>query len=1438
MILYEPFYRKFGVHKRESLATPPISSTVGAQFPRAPMIHYIPDGPTDVGPDENWWMIRNPEGAVYVHHVEDIVQDFGKVTRGPGSFTQAITLFHRSHRKLNKIVSLATALNNLENLVVVNYGMATQFAKYTTNRNLEYQRNANLRLTVWNNVAEWLGKTDRQQWIPITMPRALPSLQTLIKADRRFDQEMIGKFSAMDKQFLYDLWLWCGEDREKSAINKIPVEHYNRVNLVLMVGEFWTTVNLEQIDVFRKSEKYPKANMTGEVFQRRILRGVMSLLEYAFASESEAEKEDKAKKPESGTQKTTPLEETEEDLSEDQNFWETEVPTNLLDPTANPLANKSLTAPKSTLTKSSKSSTSGSGTGKSEAEFQEDDSVFDDGSGATSKELTDEAIEKDLAALNEVDAIQSKEVVQTIINPNEDPLVAGITNRAKALVRAEVISGAEYRRLLAQAEKYKTIKNPFGPGLLHEAMVVTEEEVKVEEKTFKVAGRVFDESLLKSTHPDLTAKYVKGTLHKHVAQNVLSIQRAGVVVSDLTMDRLVTTSGSTEVYKAKFHPIGGASTTFTFTLPTVEEDGTFKTGGTQYRLSWQRGDLPLRKVTPHRVVLTSAYGKINIIVSDRSIFNYERWLQNAIGAAALEEGSGIAIVRRGNVFDYTLKAPKSYSLVSRAFHLLSIKGMDLNFKHSDLISQYQETLVNQWEKHGERLLVGFSGKNPVVVTQEGVYQIIKGEAVVDLGYFEDICGLDRSKASTEVAMIKVLGQQVALGVAMAYYIGLGNLLQLLRIEHRRVLAKDRLNLQPHESSIRFSDETLVYSTRDIKGSMLISGFKFYKDQCKETSIYAFDKQGVYVDILDASARNTRYTGELNLLKDMFVDPICEEMLKRMKEPTTWFPLLMRAADLLSTEQSPDEMDGAEMVFRGYSRFPGAVYKEMINSLRKYNQKQNMAKTGIDINPSAVWMSVTNDPAVRIYDDSNPIQQLRSDEIVTYIGEGGRSKRTMVAKTRKFHKNDEGTVAEAGVDSGDVGINIYLTANPQITDTFGNTKRYDYKEGGATPMVSTTALIGPALDVDDPKRVVFATIQHGSGIAAVGYKPMPYRTGMDEALAHRNNRKYAYVATAEGEVQSIKGGVMRIRYDDGSITAVEIGRVYVKGAGHTYPAELAVTVKVGDHVSEGDVLAFNTSWFEQDYFNPRHVVYKAGVLCRVALFEAPVTHEDSSEFSTKIAQALRTYETIARHVTLPFETEVREIAMLGQQLQVDSILCVLEDSTSTAAGLFDETTIDSLKLLVNNNPTAKVAGSLDRIEVVYNGDIEDMSQSLREIAEVADSAQAKHAKAMGKGAENCRNTESLRIDGQPLQLNTIVITFHITYSDDAYTGDKTVFCNQMKSVAGGVMAGINETESGLELDAIFSDTSNEARLVRSSRKGGMYNSLLRRIGRNFVANYRG
>jgi hypothetical protein len=238
-------------------------------------------------------------------------------------------------------------------------------------------------------------------------------------------------------------------------------------------------------------------------------------------------------------------------------------------------------------------------------------------------------------------------------------------------------------------------------------------------------------------------------------------------------------------------------------------------------------------------------------------------------------------------------------------------------------------------------------------------------------------------------------------------------------------------------------------------------------------VYSFNTKGVYLNLLEANGLSVKYLNEMDLINKMFIDPITRELLIQMKEPVTFQGLLLRACDMLLNDKHPDEgQTGPYVREKGYERLSGAVYTEMIQAIRFHNGKLGKQTAQIELHPYAVWKRITEDPSKTQVKEINPIESLKDVEAVTYSGTGGRNRRSMTKSTRQFHPDDMGVVSESTVDSSDVAINVFLSADPQYSSLRGTHKPYDYKKQGVTALLSTSALMSAGADRDDPKRVKY------------------------------------------------------------------------------------------------------------------------------------------------------------------------------------------------------------------------------------------------------------------------------------------------------------------------------------------------------------------------------
>jgi len=491
--------------------------------------------------------------------------------------------------------------------------------------------------------------------------------------------------------------------------------------------------------------------------------------------------------------------------------------------------------------------------------------------------------------------------------------------------------------------------------------------------------------------------------------------------------------------------------------------------------------LPIRKVSPSKVALTSYYGKTFVTRSSKKVNDYANWICNNLMAINLDpEDTRITDLFKANVYDNLFLTPRLYSSLAMRYREFKLKlphypravgqqTYQVNLDHTKRLALYGQAALDTYEKDGS-IIMGQSKDGFLVLDRkDSLYHGQEG-SLIALGTIEQVLGIDALKAPIEFAELKVFGRTIPIGIVLAYEMGLSKLLKFLKVEPRRVPIGPRVNLDKSEYAIVFNDETLVFSRDDTFASMILAGFNEYHRAIRLYNVHEFDNRGVYLSVLEENGASGRYLRELELLYQLFIDPITLELLIEMKEPTTFRGLLLRSCELLMNDQHPDELDSAYMRTKGYERLAGAVYSEITKAIRVHNSKPGKQKLPIDLHPYQIWTNITSDPAKIQIADINPIENLKQKEAVTYSGTGGRSSRSMTKSTRAFHKNDEGTISESTVDSGDVGINIYTSADPLFTSVRGLSKRYNRDKMDPTSLLSTSALISPASDRDDPKRV--------------------------------------------------------------------------------------------------------------------------------------------------------------------------------------------------------------------------------------------------------------------------------------------------------------------------------------------------------------------------------
>lgn len=1447
-IKQERYYRQFGVRRFPELGRPRLFPVKLLTLPLESIYQYWPDDSVSVGPNPSNPLLQELGGRAFIEHITTLATQEGNPRRTALNPASMIAEYRRKTRGFKPLSRDQALIINPRNTLVQNYAMLDDLFRYVVSFKAQWFKWHNIANTFWQTVETTHKRFGWNQYIELSLPATIPTYGDLKKIERVVNQDVLRTFNTQPSLSLADLWVWLGPNRERSTLAAVSDAALEKVNLVVRVQSFFFILNLGQLNRFRRESK-PEAAL--EAFDHSDLGleefGGYLLPESPLFAETLTTGLEDYEQPATALQMlfvkllhgirdlqagVTSLTETDE-AQDAKEFGADTTPDETDAPEAPTLAAQPTQTQAEEL-----------------AAFEATDE-FElpamDGELILPTAITREDVPH--VTVPEVKPTpQAKLPDEDRLTPTESKdqtsselLVGPIERQARVLRDAGVITQGAYLKAVEDANSYKTLPDPFGSGkTLEQAAKVTPEDLSLPDYPL-IPDRptIVDKSMLDSKLQHVQRKYINTVLQKDIMSAVLtSMQVQGIAVKDYQVEVVKDNSSDFTVHSVTVKPIRGRARVVRFIIPNVNQDGRYTANGTQYFMIDQRADVPIRKVNASRVSLTSYYNKTFVDRSARASNDYGRWLTDQVIKRGNDlKDDRITGVRQSDVFDQQYRLPRVYSLF--AMKMISFESGEYSFffDYKNRVKFYGEDAVKEYESDNQ-VLLGRKGDQYLLVDFNGTVYITTPTGLEVLGQLPELLDIDETKAPIDIVEMTISNKSIPLGCVLAYHMGLSALMELLACDVTRVPRGQRYDKNPDEYQLVFEDEVLIFSKMDARSCTILAGLNRYARTLRRYSVYDFDRRDVYLKLLEETGLGVRYLREMDHVFKSWMDDITRELLAEMGEPTEMVPLLLRAVELLATDWSPAETDGAYMRYRGYERFAGAVYAELTRSAKMFNGRVGNGENHVELNPHAIWRGIVGDSSIGAVNDSNPLANLRESEAMTYRGTGGRSDRSMVKNTRIFHESDRGSLSEASVDSGAVGVIAFRPPNPTLTSLRGTTRPFDKTRDGNSSLFSTAALLAPCVDHDDVKRIGFVSVQQAQGIFCDGGEVTPLRTGEEGVIAHRTSDIFATAADDGGEVVAISEYAIHVKYDNGAERRIELGTRYGTSSGVTYPHEIITKLKAGDRFESGTILSYNEKYFTPDTFNPLYVNWKAGVMCKIAIMDTIATLEDGSSISKRIAEKLNSQATDIRTVTVRFDQNIHNVIPVGTHVDLETILCTIEDAETANAGLFDQATMDTLKMLASMAPKAKNIGVVTNIECFYHGEFDDLSENLRNYVAGIEKEKRKRAKALGMKDYSGQVDTGFRSKGKALDPDTIAVRFYITHQVPAGVGDKGVFGNQMKTVFSEVMTGVNESEDGTQLDAVFGNTSIEDRMVHSPKNMGTTNTLLRVLTKHIVDVYRG
>jgi hypothetical protein len=1315
---------------------------------------------------------------------------------------------------------------------VVSYTLIKELYTYRTLPLTPYYEWSNIYFTLFSQLNKFALDTRYHQFVLINVPYYLPPLTLLRRYSKITNMAMLHSFSTPDHLTILDFWKFIDpETRSLSAMGALTPDSWKYINFIIKYETIYYLVNLGKMMEFSELPNGKEGIVKPEQNQKLFLKSLLALHKNYADIESSINNEILA-------QEEDPFKDKEE--TEDLDYADIKKKKEL--PPVQDEKNID----------------------KKEIDILNDETDLVKNAELEKSKLNKmlDTLDKDLEEINtySIDIYEKDELDETPSKPNETedsninnpesihehyiehvPEDQKILNKLERYKKEKLLNSTDYRSNMRSFEKFQNMKNPYGTNESFNDFIKIDPatlQITEEDKKLTPSLGVIDPRMAESSVTPLDKKYIKHVMRKDVLSITKSLMNANLIIDDYNIDQHNDMLGAYEVHTIKVKPVIGPSSTIHFKIPVVNEDGEMVMSGKKYYLRKQRQDLPIRKINDRQVALTSYYGKTFINKDEKVVNNLSRWLGAKIRKEFYNDKSNIITKAiSSNVFNPEYKTPRLYSALAQQFLRVETKDMVLYFDYEKRDTIINKEALEDLEKEN-KVFVGYEKKTkyPLFINYEDELVIYDGATFKTTQSLYELLGIDPLDVPVEHITIDIFSKSIPVVIVLGYLMGLNNLITLLKPKMRIIDSNERSKLESYEYDVKFKDKKLIFDRRDLANSLIFAGLTKFEKQNKNVYLELMNDKVIYYDYYKELGLSSIYLKETDLYNDMFIDPITLSVLEEMNYPKTFIGLLIKASEMLVLDNHPSSVDMDYMRIRANERIPGIVYKELVSSLREYRNRSVVGKSQFSMNPFATWRAINEDAGVSLVSDINPIQNLKQQESVTFSGTGGRSKDTIVARDRIFNESDTGVISESTSDSSDAGVNTYLTANPAIKNIRGMKGDFDFDKVGSAGVLSTSVTTAVGATNDDPKRANFISIQNSHTVVCDAYRQSYVRTGYEYIIPQRTKSLFCKTADKDGTVISLNDYGIIVEYKDGETIGVRLGNQYGNHEGSTFRHTVVTPLKLNDKVRAGDAIAYNTSFFEPDFLDPRKIVYKNTITAKVALMESQKTLEDSCAISEKVAENLIVNTTHIKSVVINFNQNLLNVHQIGQ-IRYGDVLCFIEDEITSNTDVFNEENINTLMSLSRNVVKSKYNGTLDRIEVIYHGDKEDMSSTLRKLADMSDRNFKNESKSINEIPKNGSVNSDYRVDGNPLLLDTAEVKFYITTSHNTGVGDKTVFAHQMKSVIGDVFHEPIVTENGEIVDAIFGAQSIANRIVMSPYLVGTTITLLKKIAELTVKMYK-
>ncbi len=564
MITEQIFYRKYGVRLINQLIAPPIFNLMDLNLPFKSIYHYLTFDGVEDGPPSDDYLFRNIKKPILINNIFDVGDQLGNPRKQAINTNIAVRDYFNHNRRMRPLRNILLSSKDPNSLLVYNYCLINKTYKYVRSIFTEYYKWNNTFAAAMDAIKLATTEVDSNHYLFTATPKILPSLQQLeLASNTEINQGILKVFNNKESFFLLELWKWLQETGRWSVLNLGLINSF-RINIDKEEGAVLEShIQLEPIQI-----------------QKRLLKMVMVIMS--------------SKTVTANVNVAEPLPETQEVSTLTGNVITDETPT--ADETISEIVGSDTveTPPETAVVDVPIENVPS----EDQALVVDDEEYIEEDEEAIKQKIIDDdaKLDEDLAFLNEItskeeDLDLEKATVQDIMDEPETSLEDSVMGICDTLADDGLLTANEYKRFTRLANTYKTLPSPDGKTTLDQFIKINPDDLKISEsKTVVDNPTILDKTMLKSSLIDFDTRYIKTILPKDTAAMVMSVQKAGIAVTDYKVETVDDILGGYEMHTLKIAPVEGTPSTIRFKLPVVNETGSFTSGGIKYGFRKQRVD--------------------------------------------------------------------------------------------------------------------------------------------------------------------------------------------------------------------------------------------------------------------------------------------------------------------------------------------------------------------------------------------------------------------------------------------------------------------------------------------------------------------------------------------------------------------------------------------------------------------------------------------------------------------------------------------------------------------------------------------------------------------------------------------------------------------------------------------------------------------------------